>query len=119
MNRIGTGISAGFLVGVFALSGASAQKWPCSDDAAKFCKDVKPGGGRIVACLQGHKPELSEGCKKQLESGTARAKAAREACKGDIEKWCKDVSPGGGRILKCLEDHQAELSAECKTHVGK
>ncbi len=119
MKQIGTVISAGILVGMFALSVAPAQKWSCGDDAAKFCKDVKPGGGRIVACLQGHKPDLSEACKKQLESGTARAKAARDACKSDIEKWCKNVSPGGGRILKCLEEHQAELSSECKTHVGK
>jgi hypothetical protein len=26
----------------------------CSDDAAKHCKDVKPGGGRIQACLVRH-----------------------------------------------------------------
>ena len=36
------------------------------------------------------------------------------ACKADIEKFCKDVKPGGGAIMKCLKEHQAELSEPCK-----
>lgn len=35
-------------------------------------------------------------------------------CKADVEKLCKDVQPGEGRIVKCLKEHEAELSAECK-----
>ena len=101
------------------MSLAVGQNWPCADDAKKFCKEVKPGGGRIIKCLQGHQSELSDACKQQLESGKKRAAAARDACKSDVEKWCKSVSPGEGRILNCLKEHQTELSAECKAQVGK
>jgi hypothetical protein len=38
-------------------------------------------------------------------------------CKDDIEKLCKDVKPGQGRILKCMREHENELSPVCKDHV--
>jgi hypothetical protein len=107
------------LVALVALSAAAGDKRPCADDVEKFCKDVKPGGGRIVKCLEAHQSDLSDACKKRLESGGARMKAVQAACGADVEKWCKDVKPGGGRIVKCLKEHQTELSAECKTHVEK
>lgn len=35
-------------------------------------------------------------------------------CRDDAKKFCADVKPGGGRILKCLGEHKAELSEGCK-----
>jgi hypothetical protein len=37
---------------------------PCAGDAQKLCAGVKPGGGRIVACLKEHKDLLSDQCKQ-------------------------------------------------------
>lgn len=42
------------------------------------------------------------------------APPAEGACKADIQKFCSDVKPGGGAIIKCLKDHAADLSPECK-----
>jgi len=42
-----------------------AAREACQPDVAKFCADVKPGGGRIVACLKQHSSELSDACKAQ------------------------------------------------------
>jgi Cysteine rich repeat len=36
----------------------------CADDAQKFCSNVQPGGGRVLACLKEHKDELSDRCKQ-------------------------------------------------------
>ena len=42
----------------------------CADDAQKFCANVPPGGGRILACLKEHRDVVSDQCKQ------AAAKAA-------------------------------------------
>ena len=44
----------------------------------------------------------------------AAAGAAEHPCKEDAEKLCKGVEPGEGRIVRCLKQHEAELSAACK-----
>ncbi|MBI1815719.1 MAG: hypothetical protein HYR72_12115 [Deltaproteobacteria bacterium] len=42
--------------------------------------------------------------------------AREEACAQDIKRLCKDTQAGAGRIVKCLKEHEAELSTECKSH---
>jgi hypothetical protein len=41
----------------------------------------------------------------------------RRTCGNDISKFCKDASPKQGGILKCLKDHEAELSAPCSESI--
>ncbi len=52
-------------------------------------------------------------------SGAAAAQeltaAQRDACKGDFEKYCKSVAPGGGRIIACLAKQTDKLTPACKT----
>lgn len=87
---------------------------PCASDIQKFCKDVKPGQGNILRCLKEHEAELSAECKAHGEQAKERLKEAHEACSPDIEKFCKDVKPGQGRILRCLKEHESELSQACR-----
>lgn len=47
------------------------EKWknhegPCKADREKFCKDVKPGEGRIIECMKGKIAELSPDCKAHI-----------------------------------------------------
>ena len=35
-------------------------------------------------------------------------------CKVEIEKYCKQVTPGQGRILSCLYAYQDKLSGKCE-----
>jgi hypothetical protein len=94
---------------------ANAQaKNPCAEDVAKFCKDVQPGGGRLANCLKAHESELSPTCKDSHDQVKARAKEAHEACADDVQKLCKDVKPGEGRIVRCLKDNSDRLSSECR-----
>lgn len=51
-----------------------------------------------------------------LLPGIVRAQNADEiarACAGDIERFCRGVPPGEGRIKECMRAHVTELSAQC------
>lgn len=107
------------LAGLFCLSlavVASAEEGgkPCADDAAKLCKDVQPGKGRVAKCLKEHKDELSPACKENIAKMREKAGAMKDACKEDANKLCKDIRPGGGKIMQCLKQHEGELSPACK-----
>lgn len=40
--------------------------------------------------------------------------AQRDACMGDYQKFCKSVTPGGGRIIACLAKQSDKLTPACK-----
>jgi hypothetical protein len=103
----------GLTLCICAPAGAQTKN-PCADDVQKFCKDVKPGGGRLAKCMKEHEKDLSPQCKASIEETRAKAKEAHEACADDVQRFCKDVKPGGGRIVKCLKQNEKELSAECR-----
>ena len=44
---------------------------------------------------------------------------ARTACASDVQKLCAGVPSGGGRIIACLKQHQAEVSDGCKQVIVK
>jgi hypothetical protein len=37
----------------------------------------------------------------------------RTYCISDIQRLCKGIAPGGGRILKCLKANKKEMSVGC------
>jgi hypothetical protein len=58
---------------VLAFSGAAmaqtmAERMACQADFAKYCPGVKPGGGRVIACLSKQKDKLSPDCRKVVEA---------------------------------------------------
>jgi hypothetical protein len=40
--------------------------------------------------------------------------ALAEACRTDVDKLCKDVEPGDGRVHKCLRDNRDKLTEACR-----
>jgi cysteine rich repeat protein len=54
---------------------------------------------------------LAIGC-----SGSAFAQSGdgRGACASDYAKFCAGTSPGGGRVVACLNKQQNQLSDACK-----
>ena len=87
---------------------------PCAEDVQKFCKDVQPGGGRLAECLKQHEKELSGPCKQKMQEARERAQEVHQACADDVHKFCGDVTPGKGRVARCLKEHARQLSPECK-----
>jgi len=44
----------------------------CRQDVQTLCPGVQRGGGRIMACLKSHAPEVSSGCKAAIKEAHAR-----------------------------------------------
>jgi hypothetical protein len=112
------------LAGVLCLAiatGADAKpnSGPCAADAAKLCQGMQPGGGQVGKCLRQHVSELSPACKDSFAKIKAKAKSFRQACGEDARKFCKDEKRGGGRIMKCLAQHQDELAPDCKDMMNR
>ncbi|MBA4389965.1 MAG: hypothetical protein C0399_03405 [Syntrophus sp. (in: bacteria)] len=88
-------------------------------DIEKFCKGMTRGDGRIMKCLKEHESELSPECKVNRLELKKKVIEMREDCKADVDKFCKDVKPGAGRMIKCLKAHEAELNPACKADITK
>jgi hypothetical protein len=66
-------VFAGFLTLVsfapaLAQDFTAEQRAACKGDYNKFCKGTMPGGGRVLACLNKQRAELSEACKKVVDA---------------------------------------------------
>ena len=106
------------IVGGASSTFAAGGNKPCSADLKKFCADVKPGDGRIMACLDQHKQELSPGCNARLAKLTEEAKEVGSACYDDIMLYCSVIKPGKGKLIQCLEKQRSygpsgRLSGSC------
>lgn len=91
----------------------------CEADVQRLCPGKKPGMERQT-CMQQHKDEVSPGCREFFGQAIQRRGETREAiraCRGDAQKFCKDVKAGEGRIAQCLEQHRSELSENCASHL--
>jgi hypothetical protein len=61
---------AAFVIGFAATTQAqnltAEQRAACQGDYSKYCKGVKPGGGRIIACLNKQGDKVSQACRDVL-----------------------------------------------------
>lgn len=108
---------------LYDIKAFAADQTPCTKDVAKFCKDVPQNRRAINACLEEHESQLSDACKayeaqiektrmESREAGTLQMRF-RQACKDDMAKFCKDATPAQGGPVKCLKEHEKELSTPC------
>ncbi len=119
-NAVVTMTIALFAAGVVAEAGAQQRReGPCAADVKKFCGDVQPGQGAIAKCMKAHEAELSPACQEGMKARAEKAESVREDCKRDVEKFCKGIAPGGGRILACLSARQAELNPACAADIKR
>jgi Curli production assembly/transport component CsgG/Cysteine rich repeat len=97
-----------------AASTAANNAKVCSADVQRLCKDVQKGKGRIIQCLKDHRQDLSPDCREELSEKREKQQRAAADCKADMQRLCKDVRPGGGRLFACLKEHTGDLSPACR-----
>jgi Cysteine rich repeat len=93
----------------------------CQKDMETYCKGVKPGEGRILACLYAYQDKLSNRCEYALYDAAAQLERAIAAltylaneCRDDLKAFCSDVKPGEGRLINCIDKNMAKVSSRCK-----
>jgi len=100
----------------------------CNGELVRYCPEVTPGEGRLLACLYSYGDKLSGQCEFALYDAAARLERAIDAityvaseCRAELETHCANVEVGEGRVAQCLVDHASELSPGCDqalTEVG-
>ena len=96
----------------------------CQKDIETYCKGVKPGEGRILACLYAYQDKLSNRCEYALYDAATQLERAINAltylaneCRDDLKKYCSDIKPGEGRLLECIAKKKDVISDRCKTAI--
>ncbi len=90
----------------------------CDVDVGRLCSEVKPGGGRKLACLFRHEDDLSGSCQAEmehLEAAKETVLAVKAACTADARRVCPGVLSAAGLLVECLQEHEAAVSAECRS----
>jgi hypothetical protein len=90
----------------------------CRADVDRVCAKVKPGRGRVVACLLRQQDDLSSRCRAhtdRFQEGAEKINAVRAACKADVERVCVGVPNQAGPLVECLRANREGLSEECRT----
>ena len=94
--------------GARAQEGLFTSERDCAVDVGSLCAGVKPGEGRVLACLQSHVGELSVGCSTVLSKAIWTA----QQCAADIKHFCPNAT--FGTVSSCMKPHLGEVSGTCK-----
>jgi hypothetical protein len=90
----------------------------CKADRETLCAGMTPGEG-LHKCMKENEDKLSAECKAQRTERKEQIGEIKEACAEDFSKFCKDIKPGRGRKIRCLKEHESELSEACKAELPK
>ncbi|KAF5838865.1 hypothetical protein DUNSADRAFT_2034 [Dunaliella salina] len=100
----------------------------CEQDIPRLCDNVCstiPGmvcGGLVLQCLQDKQDNITvQACQEEvfyfelMEVKDFRNDVIlAEACRNDVEAYCKDVEPGEGRVHLCLRFNKDKLTDKCR-----
>jgi len=105
----------------------------CADDLLHFCRSIKPGEGRLSACMTNERNEEDKGNVQGRKISTECAAEMRDfkvdrsmninkdlklafSCKEDVEKYCNDsnIYPEPGAVLTCLREVKDRLTEKSR-----
>ena len=98
----------------------------CAADIRKYCKDVTPGEGRMIYCMQAHEDKISPKCAYELGETAESVQATSDllkdgviACRAEIAGVCGKIQPGQGRVAACLIANKSTASKDCADAIQK
>lgn len=113
-------LAFGFAAAASAQDIVTTVEQGCSVEIEKYCSQVTPGEGRLLACFFAHEDKLSGQCQYALYNASAQLEHAISAlnyvagqCQNDMLNLCGEVAVGEGRVLDCLEANKESVSAAC------
>jgi hypothetical protein len=90
-----------------------AEEDACSTEVARLCPQSR-GDLLMLGCLRANEQAFRKVCRGNLEKVLDKARSMASACDGDVQRHCKDVEPGDGRVARCLKDKEHQLSQSCQ-----
>ena len=90
------------VIGLLLLAGACAPEQPATE-AESDAGEVQPS----------EVPETMPASDLDMEVDSAALEAVVAACNTELETYCSQVTPGGGRVLACFAAHEDKLSGGC------
>ncbi|XP_041989238.1 Golgi apparatus protein 1 [Aricia agestis] len=104
----------------------------CANDITMLCRGIE-AGGKTIHCLMEHarprkrkEKRISVACQKSLEDLVQEADPGedwrvdpvlRKACKVVVDRACREVNGGNGRVMSCLMEKLGTsfMTSECET----
>ena len=93
--------------------GQAYEQWPCAEDMAKYCGGITPGGGRLLACYEQQKKNMSGQCVSWAEYLKKNAGDLRDTCAKEIDARCNSEKGDPMAMLDCLQSNYVSLSPKC------
>ena len=92
---------------------------PCAETVTRYCKDVVPGGGRLMKCLNEHRDDQSIACRDWVEDQQKSVNDLIAACPEEIATLCSVDPTDKIRIYLCLQGNYTSLRLDCRSKLGE
>jgi hypothetical protein len=93
----------------------------CEAELQQVCPDSVQGEDRR-RCIEQRAKQLPSPCQSMIRQQLVRWREQSGhalACEEDVKRFCRDIRPGEGRILQCLQDRAQDVSDQCYATLPK
>lgn len=107
--------------GIVDLRTKQIVEMKCEVELQQVCPDSLQGENR-QRCMAQRVKQFSAPCQSLVRQRLVRFKEQSGhalACADDVKRFCRDVQPGDGQRLQCLQDHAQDVSDGCYATLPK
>jgi hypothetical protein len=92
----------------------------CEKDISQHCSGLGQNTTKVFMCLMAYEEELTPACREGVLEAAMSIKVGSEAidyslraCETDVDRYCRDVMPGEGRVVGCIKANESKVSKAC------